>query len=92
MKETADISFVLFPCGWHLQEMGEFQLLLLPGLMKQHLVNFQEIILPEFRSGTLCLPHYPMYIHLKRGMPMYLAQENQTIFMGYVFALSKQNS
>lgn len=53
--------------GWHLQEMVEFQLLLLPGLMKQHLVIFQEIVLREFRFRALCLPHYLMLILLKRG-------------------------
>uniref|UniRef100_A0A0A9HQ10 Uncharacterized protein n=1 Tax=Arundo donax TaxID=35708 RepID=A0A0A9HQ10_ARUDO len=45
MKGTAGIGFVLSLCGWHLLEMAEFQLLLLPEPMRQHLVIWLEIIL-----------------------------------------------
>jgi len=56
----------LWLATWHLLEMVEFQLLLLPGPTRQHLVIFKEIILQEFLLGALYLPHYHMYIHLKR--------------------------
>lgn len=83
MKGTVGISSVLFPCGWHLLEMAEFQLLLLPGRMRQHLVIFQEIVLQEFLPGALYLPHYHMYIHLKRGTSLYLGLNNPNNFNGH---------
>lgn len=83
MKGTVGISSVLFLYGWHQLEMAEFQSLLLPGPMRQHLVIFQEIILQEFLPEALYLPHYHMYIHLKRGTSLYLGLENSNNFNGH---------
>src|SRR5688572_17346201 len=83
MKGIVGISSVQFLCGWHLLEMVEFQLLLLPGPTRQHLVIFQEIILQEFLPGALCLPHYHMYIRLRRGTLLYLDPEKVNTFHRY---------
>ena len=83
MKGTVGINFVQFLCGWHLLEMVEFQLLLLPGPTRQHLVIFKEIIFQEFLLGALYLPHYHMYIHLKRGTLLDFGPKNVDSFHRY---------
>lgn len=78
MKGTADTSFVLFLCGWHLLGMAEFQSQRLPEPMMQHLLHCQEISLLEFLSGALYLLQYHMYIHLRKGIQLCLALEKKS--------------